>query len=268
MQAKEGIVMRPITRYRFAVGLAAAAIVVVTGCAQPPTEQLEAAQKAIDSANAAGATEYAKEDFAALEQQFAIAKDELVRQEAARPMFRSYTDVDKMLIKVVGFGGHVAAGAAQNKEVVKIAALALEKEAQEVVASDKELMAKTLTGKERAAVEAIKEDLETLETSLGAVHQSIEKGDYHGAEAQAKALKEKGLAVSGEIQNTIDRVKKEKPASRRYGMSDYHDARRILSDCSACEIGPMAPMRKTVIRAGDHAPLAWRIYAGCHDELA
>jgi hypothetical protein len=229
---------------------------------------LEAAQKSIDSANVAGATEYAKEDFAALEQQFAIAKDELARQEAARPIFRSYTDADKMLIKVVEFGGHVAASAAQNKEVVKIAALALEKEAQEVVASDKELMTKAPIGKERAAVEAIKQDLETLETSLGAVHQSIEKGDYHSAEVQAKALKEKGLAVSGEIQNTIEKVKKWKPASRRYGMWDHPDARRILSDRSACEMGPMAPMRGTVLRAVDRTPLAGRLHAGCNDELA
>lgn len=206
--------MRAMISQRFVVGMAGVATILLIGCAQPPTEQLGAAQKALDAAKAAGATEYAKEDFVALEQQFALANDELSKQEKALSIFRSYTDADKMLIKVVEASGHVAAKAAQNKEAAKTAAVALEKEAQQVVASAKVLMAKAPTGKERAAVETIKQDLSGLETSVGAVHQLIEKGDYLGAEIQAKALKEKGAAVSGEIQNAIDKAKGKKPGSR------------------------------------------------------
>ena len=206
--------MRAMLSQRIVVGMAGVATTLLIGCAQPPTEQLGAAQNAVDVAKVAGATEYAKEDFTALEQQFALAKDELSKQEKALSIFRSYTDADKMLIKVVEAGGHVAAKAAQNKEAAKTAAVALEKEAQQVVASAKVLMAKAPTGKERAAVETIKQDLSGLETSVGAVHQLIEKGDYVGAEIQAKALKEKGAAVSGEIQNAIDKAKGKKPGSR------------------------------------------------------
>lgn len=209
-----GVIMRAMISQRFVVGIAGVATILLIGCAQPPTEQLGAAQKAVDAAKGAGATEYAKEDFTALEQQFALAQDELAKQERALSIFRSYTDADKMLIKVVESGGHVAAKAAQNKEAAKTAALAMEKEAQKIMASAKELMAKAPTGKERAAVETIKQDLSGLETSVGAVHQLIEKGDYIGAEVQAKALKEKGVAVSGEIQNAIDKAKGKKPGSR------------------------------------------------------
>lgn len=196
------------------VGLAGVVMVVMTGCAQPPTEQLEAARKAVEVAQAAGASEYAKEDFAKLEEQFTLAKDELAKQEKALSIFRSYTDADKMLIKVVEAGGHAAAKAAQNKEAAKTSAVALEKEAQQVVASAKVLLAKAPTGKERAAIETIKQDLSGLETSVGAVHQLIEKEDYLGAEAQAKALKDKGVAVSGEIQTAIDKAKGKKRTSR------------------------------------------------------
>jgi len=211
--------MKSRFRHRVAVGIAGMAMVVIMmmGCAQPPTEQLDAAQKAVDAAKAAGATEYAKEDFVALEQQFAIAKDELAKQERALSIFRSYTDADKMLIKVVESGAHVAAKSAQNKEAARTGALAMEKEAQEVVASAKVLMAKAPTGKERAAVETIKQDLSGLETSVGAVHQLIEKGDYLEAEVQAKAVKEKGAAISVEIQRAIDKAKGMKPRSRGRG---------------------------------------------------
>ncbi len=206
--------MRHRTRQMILAGLTGMAMVVVTGCAQSPMEQLEAAQKAVDVARAAGASEYAKEDFTALEQQFALAKDELAEQEKALSIFRSYADADKILIKVIESGGHVAAKAAQSKEVAKAAALAMEKEAQQVVASAMELMAKAPIGKERAALETIRQDLSGLEASVGAVHQLIEKGDYLVAEVQAKAVKDKGAAVSVEIQRAIDKAKGKKPGSR------------------------------------------------------
>ncbi len=199
---------------RVTVGLAGLAMVVMTGCAQPPTEQLQAAQNTVEAARAAGASEYAKEDFIALEQQLALAQDELAKQDKALAIFRSYSEADKILIKVVETGGHVAAKAAQNKEAAKTAAVALEKEAQQVVASAKELLAKAPMGKERAALEVIKQDMAGLETSLSAVHQFIEKEDYRGAEAQAKAVKQEGATLSTEIQRAIDKTKGKKPTSR------------------------------------------------------
>ena len=154
--------MRAMLSQRIVVGMAGVATILVIGCAQPPTDRLGAAQQAVDAAKAAGATEYAKEDLVALEQQFALAKDELTKQENVLPIFRSYTDADKMLITIVESGGHVAAKAAQGKEAAKTAALAMEKEAREVVASAEEFMAKAPTGKERAAVESLKLDLSGL----------------------------------------------------------------------------------------------------------
>lgn len=212
------MVMKPSTRRKvIAVGLIGIAIILVTGCAQPPTEQLEAAQKSVEIAQAAGAAEFAKADFTALEQQFALAKDEIAKQEKALSIFRSYRDADKMLVKVVEAGGSVAAKAAQNKEAAKTAAIALEKEALQVVASTKELIAKTPTGKERAAVEVIKQDVAGLERSLSAIHQLIEKEDYIGAEAQAKAVMEEGKALSMEIQIAIDKAKGKTPGPRAQG---------------------------------------------------
>ena len=191
------------------VGLIAA-LLLMSGCAQPPTEQLAAAQKAVDAAKAAGATDYAKDDFVKLEQQLALAKEELAEQDKTLSIFRSYTEADKMLVKLVETGGQVAAKAAQHKEAAKTAVLALEKEAQQAVASAKNLMEKAPTGKERAALETLKQEIAGLESSFSAVHQLIEMGDYFGAEVQAKAVKEKGAAVSGEIQRAIDKAKEMK----------------------------------------------------------
>ncbi len=190
---------------------------LAAGCAQPPTERLEAAQKAVEAARSAGGPEYAKEDFAKLEQAFAQAKEELAKQEKTFAVFRSYADADRMLIRVAEEGKQVETKAAANKEAAKTAALTMEKEAQQAVASARELVAKAPVGKDRAAVESIKQDLSGLEEGLGAVHQLIEKGDYAGAEAQAKSLKDKGAAVSDEIQQAIEKAKSGKKVASRRG---------------------------------------------------
>jgi hypothetical protein len=188
-------------------GLVGAALLVVSSCAQAPTEQFETATKAVDAAKAAGAPEYAKEDFTKLEQQFALAKEEMAKQDKAFPMFRSYAEANKLLVQVVTTGQQVEALAAQKKDAAKTAAMALETEAQQVLAAAQALAEKAPTGKERAGLEALKQDLPGLQGSLGHVHQLIEKGDYLGADVQAKAIKEKGAAVSVELEKAMEKAK-------------------------------------------------------------
>lgn len=198
-------------RQKMAVRLIA--LVLLTSCAQPPAEQLSAAQHSVDEARAAGAPDYAKDDLVKLEQQLALAKYELTRRENVLSMFRSYADAEKMLITVVKSAGPVAAKAAQNKMAAKTAVLAMGKEAGQVVASAKALIAKAPTGNEWAALDNIKRDVEGLETSFNAVYLLIEMGDYVGAEVQARAVKENGAAVSREIQRAIDRNKETQRSS-------------------------------------------------------
>ena len=134
------------------------------------------------------------------------------------------------------------------------------------VASDKDLMAKTPTGIERADLETNTTDLESLEIRLGAVHQVSEKGDHLRGGAQAEALKEKDLALAGATHNAIEQTIAENPISHGYSRLGHPDDRHI-SNRTLCEAGPIPPMRKHVIRAMDPAPLVGRVYADCQDEL-
>ncbi|MGA6829299.1 hypothetical protein ACO9S2_17045 [Nitrospira sp. NS4] len=141
-----------------AVGLISIAIPVGTGCAQPPAERLRAAQHSLDEAGAAGAPDYAKDDFVKLGQRLILAKDELVTQEEGFSIVRCYADAEKMPIAVVEFAGPVAGKAAQNKTAAKTAVQAMGQEAGRVVTSAKELIAKVPTGYEWAGLETIKQD--------------------------------------------------------------------------------------------------------------
>lgn len=186
-------------------------LLLMNGCGQPPAQLLEAAQKAVDDAKTAEAETYAKGDWLKLAQEFALAKDELVKQETVFPMFRLYDDVGDMLSTVVVYGGHVAAKASQNKEAAKTAALAMEQESLRTVVSAKRLMARALSGTKRDAGEAIKQHVTALEAGFIVIHGLIENGDYLAAQMQARALTEKAGAVSGAIRSAIEKATGKKP---------------------------------------------------------
>ncbi|MBI3806505.1 MAG: hypothetical protein HY281_03175 [Nitrospirae bacterium] len=185
------------------LGVSLIVAVLMVGCAQPPVQQLEAAQKAVEAARTAGAPDYTQEDFLMLEQALVQAQHELANQEKNLEIFRSYDAADRMLKRIVKDAKRVEDTAISKREDAKASALKSEKEAQTVLASAQELLAKAPVGKDRATVESLKNDLRGIQASLETVHQMIEKGDYHGAESRAKGITEKGGIVYAEIQMTL-----------------------------------------------------------------
>lgn len=184
---------------------------VMCGCAQPPVEQLEAVQHAVESAKAAGAAEYAREDLATLEYEFALAKEEFVGQEKVLALFQSYSDVEALLAKVLADARQVEVNAAQRKKMAKATALAVEQEAKQILASAKKFMSSTLTQKGRASRKIIEQELTGLEKNLRVVSQLIETGDYLDAEKQARTVRGKGMAISEVIQQPSQRPRMNLP---------------------------------------------------------
>lgn len=181
--------------------------VLLNGCAQPPADRLQHAQQLVDAAKAAGAPDYAKEEWVKLEMSFSQAKDELVNQEKVLSVFRSYAKADEMLKRVARNATQVAATAAEMKTEAKAAAETREMEARTVLASAHKLLSQAPTGKYRATIKNVQKELDGLQSSLSFIHQSIEEGNYGAAEAQARALKEKAAAVSGELRKAIEKTK-------------------------------------------------------------
>lgn len=172
-------------------------------CAQQPVRQIKAAQKNIDDAKSAGAEIYAKDEFMKLEQEFALTKDEMVKQETVFSILRLYDDVDEMLSMIIKYGRHVVAKASENKEVTKAEALAMEQDALWAVVATKRLMASAMIKTERHSGEVIKLQVTALEALLTEIHRFIKNGDYLAAKMQTGALKEKGVAVFGALSKRL-----------------------------------------------------------------
>jgi hypothetical protein len=197
------------------LGPLALAVVLVAGCAQPPAEQIDAAEKAVAEARQNGAATYTADEYAKLEGTLAALKKEVGEQDAKFALFRDYGKAEQLAASAKADGERVKTEAIKKKEEAKAAALQAQQVAQEAVKSTVELVAQAPAGKDRAALEAIKNDTEALKASLNQVQIAIDKEDYPAAQTQAKAIHEKSQAVSAEIQQALAKVGKGKPAGKK-----------------------------------------------------
>jgi hypothetical protein len=190
----------------------ALAVLLVTGCAKPPTEQIEAAEKAVKEAQQSGAATYTAQEYAKLEGTLAALKKEVGDQDGKFALFRDYGKAEQLAASAKTDGERVKTEAVKKKEEAKAAALQAQQVAQDSVKSTLDLVAKAPVGKDRAALEAIKNDADALKASLNQVQIALDKEDYPAAQAQAKAIHDKSQAVSAEIQNALTKVGKGKPS--------------------------------------------------------
>lgn len=188
--------------------------ILLNGCAQPPADRLHQAQKLLDAAKAAGAPEYAMEEWSKVEVAFERAKDELANQEKVFAVFRSYTKADEMLKRVAGDAARVAATATEKKAEAKSAAETNEREARSVLASTQELLSQAPTGKDRTVIKNVQKKLRGLRDSLDSIHQLIAAGDYGAAEVRAQALKEEAAVLSSDLRKAIEKSKGRKVSAR------------------------------------------------------
>lgn len=183
---------------------------LAAGCAKPPSDKIEAAEKAVRDAQQSGAGTYTAEEYAKLEGTLAALKKEAGEQDGKFALFRDYGKVEQLAASTTAEGERVKTEVARKKEEAKAGALQAQRVAQEAVDSTLKLVAKAPVGKDRAAVEAIKNDAESLKASLTQVQQAIDKEDYPAAQTQAKAINDKSRAVSDEIQSALAKIGKGK----------------------------------------------------------
>jgi hypothetical protein len=187
--------------------------VLLAGCAKPPAEQIDAAEKALKEAQMSGAATYTAQEYAKLEATLAAMKKEVTDQDGKFALFRDYGKAEQLAASAKADAERVKVDAVKKKEEAKAGALQAQQVAQEAVKSAVDLVASAPVGKDRAALEAIKNDVEALKASLNQIQLAIDKEDYPAAQTQAKAINDKSQAVSAEIQNALAKVGKGKSSA-------------------------------------------------------
>jgi hypothetical protein len=188
---------------------------VAAGCAQPPADQINAAEQAVKDAQQSGAATYLANEYAKLEGLLAAMKKEVADEDAKFALLRDYGKAEQLAATTKAEAERVKMDAAKKLEEAKFAAAQAHQAAQATVRSTLELVAKAPAGKDRAALESIKADAEALKSSLNDVQMMLDKSDYLAAQTKSKAIQEKAEAVSHEIETALAKIGKGKAVAKK-----------------------------------------------------
>ncbi len=184
---------------------------ILAGCAKQPTEDISAAQKAVEDAKASGDAKYMPEDAKKIDDSLAAAMNEIKAQDGKFALTRSYDKAKQMLAQVKADAEKAKAAVPAKKEEAKNNAVTAQEAAKTSVKEAKALLAKAPMGKgARADIEALKGDVKGLEDSVPELQQLIDQEDYVVAADKAKAIKEKADGVSNQIKEAMEKVKGKK----------------------------------------------------------
>ena len=190
-------------------------LLLMGGCAQPPADQINAAEQAVKDAQQSGAATYVANDYAKVEGLLAAMKTEVAEQDGKFALLRDYGKAEQLATTTKAEAERVKADAAKKMEEAKSAATQQQQSAQAAVTSTLDLVAKAPAGKDRAALESIKTDAVALKASLNDVQMLLDKGDYLGAQTKAKAIQDKAEAVSHEIETALAKIGKGKTVAKK-----------------------------------------------------
>ena len=182
-------------------------VFLYAGCAKQPEQEMKEAEAAINSAFKEGASVYATEELEKLKKDYDAVMDEVNTQ--SKKLFKKYGNARKMLAQVKADAEALKASIPARKEQARKDALNALGEAQTAVEEAKALLSTAPKGKgTRADIEAFSADLKGLEDMLTETRQLMESEDYFGASEKAKVINEKALAISEQIKQAFEKLKK------------------------------------------------------------
>jgi uncharacterized phage infection (PIP) family protein YhgE len=188
------------------VGLSAIMIAAMfMGCAKVPQTEIDAANAAIEAAVTAGADKYLPNDFAAVKDSMNAIMEGIELQKSKT--FAKYGDAKLKLASVATMATELI-----PKTEARIAELKAEvpkklEEVKALVQETKQLLLKAPRGKEGlAALNAIKGEIATVESSMGDVTSLLEK-DVLAASNKVNGLLEKLNQIKKELQDAIAKAR-------------------------------------------------------------
>lgn len=191
------------------------AIVMTAGCAEPPTDQIQEAERALKDAQESGASTYSPDEYAKLQGTLDTLRKEVSEQDQKFALFRDYGKAQQLSVSAKADSERIKVATAQKKEEGRAAAMQAQQVAEEAVKAAQELVARAPVGKDRAAVEAIRNDVEGLKSLLKQVQDSIAKEDYPAAQTQAKAINEMSQGVQNELRQALAKLGRGKSSLSR-----------------------------------------------------
>ena len=177
------------------------AIGVATGCAKVPTEEIAAADQAMQAAIVSEAEVYAPAAWTTAQDARAQLDTELKAQEESFALTRSYEHAKTLAADVKSAAEQAAADAETTKETVRVEVAGLIEEAKASLDDARAMLANAPQGKGTAAdLAALEADARSTEDYLAEADREYQAGNYMEARAKAEAALVELDKVKAEIQ--------------------------------------------------------------------
>ncbi len=186
----------------FYVMAALVAAVLLSSCSKAPQAEIDQANAVIDSAKAVGADIYVPEAFAAVKDSMNAVM--IMIEEQDSKLIKSYADSKEKLAQISVMAREVAVQSETRKEEIKTETLAILSEVKSLLEENKQLISQAPRGKEgTAALQAMKNELNVIETSVAEVEGMFAEGDWLACHSKASAAKEKAQMMNTELTEVI-----------------------------------------------------------------
>jgi len=173
-------------------------VLMFSGCAKQPVQEINAAKSAVDAAIADGAEKYSPADAKRLNDSLNIAMGEVKSQDSK--LYKNYSQAKEMLAKVKADADAVKTGLSVKKEEARKMAVAAQEAAWSAVDGAKSELSKSQKSKGvKADFKALESDLKALEDALADAQKSLDTEDYPSAINKADAARDKASALSDQI---------------------------------------------------------------------
>ncbi len=182
-------------------------LLVFSGCAKPPDQEIGQANEAMQAAVDAQSEVYASSEDAMAKKSMAEAQAEVDAVNAKFVLFRSYTNAKSLYAAAIDAANKAKEAAIVNKEIVKNEATTRSAEAKTAVDDASKALKTAPRGKDtRADIEAMNADLQGISTSLTEIDEAMAREDFMGAKNKAVSVKDRAMVIQGDIQKAKEKM--------------------------------------------------------------
>ncbi len=182
---------------------------LLTGCAEQPVLQLDAAIQALEEARVSGAEDYAIEIFTEAESAYGQAKEELNQQQERLQPFRDYHPAMTLLAKVLHSAEQAKMEALDNKKEAKANAEAALAFAKQNLQSVRSLLAdSTIPVTDQRQFDQIALAFQATETLLAETESIMTEENYIGVMTTAHSVESFATRIQEHILSARQLAKK------------------------------------------------------------
>jgi hypothetical protein len=173
---------------------------VLAGCAQVPSADVDAAKHALDEARQAQAAEYAPQSWTAAQDAEAKLEAELDAQSQRWSALRSYTVASQLAASTKQAAEKSRDEATAGKEQAKNEATTMMAQARDEAAHAQAAVTTAPRGKgTEADLASLKSDATSIDDTLNEMQKAFDAGDYIGAKTKAQAAMDAAKKIEDEV---------------------------------------------------------------------